>query len=78
MVNFLSRSVRPFLVAGALSEGLGLATTGVGFGGDRAFFFPFLATVAQEEAPTGAGTGGIVAAGGLVVAGPEVDSGASC
>ena len=58
MVNFLSRSVRPFLVAGALSEGVGLATTGVGLGVAWGFFLPFLATVAQEGPRTGEGGGG--------------------
>ena len=54
MVNFLSRSVRPFLVAGTLAEVVGLAAAGAGFGVVWALFLPFLATVAQEGAPTGA------------------------
>ena len=77
MVSFLSLSVRPFLVAGALAEGVCLAAAGAGFWGLGAFFLPFLATVAQEGAPTGAGTGGIGGGGGLVAGGPGVDPGAS-
>ena len=57
MVSFLSRSVRPFLVAGALAEGVDLAAGGAGFGAVELLFLPFLTTVAQEGAPTGAGTG---------------------
>ena len=78
MVNFRSLSVRPFLVAGALAEGVGLATGGAGFYVVGVLVRPFLATVAQEDAPTGVGTGGIGAGGGGGLEGPEVDSGASC
>ena len=78
MVSFLSRSVRPFLVAGALAEGVGLAATGAGFWLLGVLFLPFRATVAQVGAPTGAGVGVGGAGGGGAVEGPEVESGASC
>ena len=78
MVSFVSRSVRPFLVAGASAEGVGLAAAGAGLGAVELLFLPFLTTVAQEGAPRGAGVGAGGAVSGVVVDGPEVDSGAFC
>ena len=78
MVSLLSRSVRPFLVAGALAEGVDLAAGGAGLGVVELLFLPFPTTVAQEGAPTGAGAGGGGAGSGVVVDGPEVDTGAFC
>ena len=64
-------------MAGALAEGVGLAAAGAGFAVFWALFFPFLATVAQEGAPTGAGAGGGGTGNAVVVVvdGPGVDPG---